>query len=231
MHAARAISGHARRGGYHRPHPERARIIGLFLHEALDPGLPAEINVRAESGVEIDLRIKDKRAEVKTTRDVDASEVPDLIHHWFDDMVASQGDKEAWWLVYFVQRGDGNAQIGKVCMYYMSVIEIPTRNIDDRDEDAIISEAVTLIKKAEKRVKEKDGILEGALLAIDNVVHAGRLPRKVKQGREELQEARAALHASGVTLAEKDAALAEKDAALQARAREIAEFKKRFGQQ
>jgi hypothetical protein len=91
-------------------------IIALFLHETLDPNTQVEINTRAESGEEIDLHLKGKRAEIKTTRDVDASDVPDIIRRWFDDMVTNQGDKEAWWFVYFVQRGDGNAQIGKDCM-------------------------------------------------------------------------------------------------------------------
>ncbi len=219
-------------------------IIALFLHEALEPGKPVKINARAESGVEIDLRIKGKRAEVKTTRDVDTSDVPDIIQHWFDEMVDSQGDKEAWWLVHFVQRGDGNAHIGKDCMYYLVAIEITTRNIDEKDEPSIISEAMALIQKAEKKVKKDDGILEGALLPVDNVVHADRLRKKLKAKEATLQEKDAAIQEKDAAIQEKDVALKEKDAALQEKdaalqekdatiqeqAKEIADLKRRLSQ-
>jgi hypothetical protein len=35
-------------------------MIALFLHEALDPGVPATINQRGESGTEIDVIIHQK---------------------------------------------------------------------------------------------------------------------------------------------------------------------------
>jgi hypothetical protein len=59
-------------------------------------------------------------------------------------MVESQGEKEAWWLVYFVQRGDAKDEIGEICLYYLAAIEIETRAIDEHDKNAITKEAVTL---------------------------------------------------------------------------------------
>jgi hypothetical protein len=89
----------------------------------------------------------------------------------------------------------------------MVALEIPTWNLEEQDEPNVISEAMALIQKAEKKVKKDDGILEGALLPVDNVVHADRLRKKLKQ---------------------KEAALQEKEATIQKQAREIADLKERL---
>ncbi len=99
-------------------------------------------------------------------------------------------------------------------MSYLAAIVIPTRGIDENDEQEIISEVMALIKDAEKKVKEEDGILEGALLPVQDVVHADRLRKKLK--------------ARDAAIEEKDAALKEKDAVIEAQVKEIADLKRQL---
>nr|MDO8114027.1 hypothetical protein [Candidatus Sigynarchaeota archaeon] len=196
-------------------------IISLFLHDTLDPGTQPVINVHDEAGIEIDVHIHGKKIELKTTRDVDASDVPDIIHHWFDAMIDTQGDKDSWWLVYFVQRPDTKAQIGVTCLYYITAIEIPTRGIDERDEDSIISEAVALIQKAEKKVKKEDGIVEGALLPVDNVVNADRLRKKLKARDETIQNMEKTIEAKEKTIEAKEKTIEAKDNTIEVKEKTI----------
>jgi hypothetical protein len=199
-------------------------LVALFLHEVLDPNTPASINSRTEGGIEIDVYITDRPTEVKTARDVDASDMPDIVHRWYGDMVDNQGDKKAWWFVHFAYRGDANADIGNCCLYYMVATAIVTRDIDINDEQAIISEVMDLIKNAEKKVKEEDGILEGALLPVQDVVHADRLRKKLKVKDVALEKKDAAIK-------EKDAAIKEKDALIDHQANEIAKLKRQLAKQ
>jgi len=182
-------------------------MIGLFLHEALEPEAPTTINQRGESGIEIDIRLHQKRSEIKTGRDLCAADVPDFIDSYYADMVDTQGEKEAWWLVYFVQRSDAKDKIGEICLYYLTAIEIVTRDIEDHDRDAIMKEAMMLIKKAERRVRKEDDLDAAVLLPVDNIVPMDRMRKKLKQRDKIIQE--------------KEKALAEKD-------KEIAELKKRL---
>lgn len=197
-------------------------MIILFLHDCIEPDSIPAINQRDASGIEIDMHLRDRRAELKTTSNIDASGVPGFVDRWFDDMIETQGDKEAWWLVYFVQRGDANAQIGETCLYYMTAIEIRTRGIDDTDEDAIIAEVTSLIEKAEKHVKKEDGFPEGALLPVDNIVPMDRMRKKLKARDETIAKQAKALE-------DKEKALAEERKKRENLQKENAELKKRIG--
>ncbi|HME53269.1 MAG TPA: hypothetical protein VKM55_13690 [Candidatus Lokiarchaeia archaeon] len=83
--------------------------ISLLLRSCLEPGEQLVINKHAEDGTEIDvlLRGKKAKAEIKTRRNIDARGIPDFITYFYDEMIEAQGEKEAWWFVYFMQRSDG----------------------------------------------------------------------------------------------------------------------------
>jgi hypothetical protein len=189
-------------------------MIGLFLHEALDAGIPAAINQRGESGIEIDIILHQKRCEIKTGRDLCAIDVPEFIDYYYADMVDMQGEKEAWWLVYFVQRSDAKDKIGELCLYYMTAIEITTRDIEEHDRNAIMKEATTLIQKVEKRVRKEDDMDAAVLLPVDNIVPIDRLRKKLKQRDK--------------TIADKDKEIADKDKEIADKDKEIADLNKRL---
>ncbi len=190
-------------------------MIGLFIHHVLDPGEKPIINKHGESGDEIDIVIRRQRSEIKTGRNCSAISVPGLIERYFDDMVGAQGDKEAWWLVYFVQRSDAKAKIGETCIYYMTVIEVPTRTIEESDKRAIITEAVSLVQKVEKRIREEDDLDKAVLLPVDNIVPMDRLRKKLKKRDKTIKEKDKTLEEKDKALEEKDKALEEKDKALE----------------
>ena len=216
-------------------------MVALFLHEALNPGDDAELNKANDSGLEIDVHLFGRPAEVKTARNVDIPFVRYFVSVYFRDMVASQGDKEAWWLAFFSKRSDAEDIIGSGCAYYLTAIEIPTNGLEADDCEAVAITAMNMSQATHKRVHEEDELDASILLqSVDNIVPMDRMREKMTAMAKALTKALAekdqalaekdqALAEKDQALAEKDQALSEKDQALANYAKENAELKKRFG--
>jgi hypothetical protein len=164
-------------------------VIGLFLHECLDPGEQFVINKHADDGTEIDVILRRKKAEIKTRRNIDSSGLPDFIGYFYDEMTSEQGEKEAWWLVYFMQRSDGKDKIGEICINYLTAIEIPALALDDIDEKTIIAEVLAMSRSVEKKVRKEDKLDDVILLPVDNIVPMDRLRKKARKYQQERDEA------------------------------------------
>ena len=130
-------------------------------------------------------------------------------------MVASQGDKEAWWLAFFSKRSDAEDIIGSGCAYYLTAIEIPTNGLEAEPIARLsATKAMDMSEAAHKKVHEEDELDASVLLtSVDNIVPMDRMREKMA--------AMAKKHAKA--LVEKDRVIAEQAEALAEKERENAE--------
>ena len=164
-----------------------------------------------------------------------------FVEVYFQDMVDTQGDKEAWWLAFFSKRSDAEDIIGSGCAYYLTAIEIPTKGLETGDCEAVASKAMIMSEATHKRVHEEDELDASVLLqSVDNIVPMDRMREKMaamaKKHAKALAEKDRVITEKDEALAQKDEALAEKDEtiaeqadALAEKERENAELKRRLG--
>jgi hypothetical protein len=202
-------------------------MVALFLHEALDRDEAVVLNQPNEAGLEIDVHLLGRRAEVKTTRNVSIAFVPAFVGVYFKSMVDSQGDKESWWLAFFSCRSDAEDIIGAGCPYYLTAIEIGTGDLELLDLDLLAGLAMNMSKATHEAAHEEDDLDASVLLQpVDNIVPMDRMRKKMDQVQKKMD---AMIKAHAKDLAEKDKVIAGQAETIAEQAKEIAEMKKKFG--
>ncbi len=177
----------------------------IFLNVTLLQGDLSQVERRNAHNVLIDIIHATDTIELKTKQAISLTDTSTYLGEYFPEMVAHQGEKSHWWLVFFVQRGeDPQSKLGETCSYYLVLVEIRTRGLV-ATADCLLNlseEVMTLVQKVEKRVREEDQVKKGIFAPVDNYVVVERLRKRVKKVTRERDKA----------LREKEAALQEKDA-------------------
>jgi hypothetical protein len=93
------------------------------------------------------------------------------------EMVKYKNDKTIWWFVFFQKRDDQKDNIEEVCLYYLVLIEIQTRNLQNGNDcfEYISREVLNLVQKLQRRVKEEDDIRKGIFSPVDNYLVVEKL--------------------------------------------------------
>ena len=171
-------------------------VISVFLNYTLKQGNLSQIKQRNIEGTEIDLMHGLENYELKTRKNLEVNDIPDFISDYYQDMIKNQGVKDKWWLVFFQQRTDTKDKIQEICLYYLVLIEIPTKNLDYPNKNTITKEVIKLVQKAEKKVLEEDNINddEGILVPVDNIIVVDRLRKKVEKKDQIIQQKDQIIH-------------------------------------
>ncbi len=180
----------------------------IFLNVTLLQGDLSQVERRNAHNVLIDIIHATDTIEMKTKQAISLIDTSTYLEEYFPEMVANQGEKSHWWLVFFVQRGeDPQSKLGETCSYYLVLVEIRTRGLVATVDclQHLSEEVITLVQKVEKRVREEDQVKKGIFAPVDNYVVVERLRKRIKIVTRERDKA----------LREKEAALQEKEAALQ----------------
>jgi hypothetical protein len=185
--------------------------IKVFLNHILLQGQFSALEQRNSNGVNIDITHSDIAHELKTRKNVSHSEIKTFIADYFKDMIKMRSLKHRWWLVFFMKRTDWKAKKGRVCMYYLILIEINVKQYQDFETsfNKISEDVMQMVESVKKKVAKEDEIDDtGILVPVENILVVDSL-------REEVQE--------------KDALLQEKDALLQEKDELIRNYKSKYG--
>jgi hypothetical protein len=98
--------------------------IKVFLNQTYLKGSYSNLEQSNPQGMKIDITHIDNTFELKTRRNVTPPDIRSFIADFFKEMVKKRQIKHHWWLVYFMKRTDAKAKKGRVCMYYLVLIEI-----------------------------------------------------------------------------------------------------------
>ncbi len=153
--------------------------------------------------------------ELKTKQAISLGDVPAFIEEYLPEIIAHQGEKTHWWLVFFVQRADDpQSTLGGVCSYYLVLIEIRARDLVATADcrQYLTTEVMTLVQQVEKRVREEDQVKKGIFAPVDNYIMVERLRKRVK---DVTREKDAVIQEKDAVIQEKDAVIQEKDAVIQ----------------
>jgi hypothetical protein len=183
-------------------------VIKVFLNDIHLKSQFSALEQRNFEGIKIDITHLETTYELKTRRNVSASDIKTFIADHFNTMKKMRQTKHCWWLVYFMKRTDEKAKKGRVCMYYLVLIEINVQDYQDLESsfEKIVEDVKQMVESVKRSVVKKDEVDDpGILVPVENILIVDSL-------REEVQEITTQLHEKDVEMKKK---LQEKDAQIE----------------
>ena len=203
--------------------PSQHDIVKAVLTVVLLKASFKNIEVRNEHEKLIDI-VKDLKAfEVKTMSDLSYTNISPLVHKYFKEMTNIREQKHIWWYCHFNKLDSTKIKKGRVCLYYLIVIEFDIKKIGMKMEQGdqliikqerqLITEAQKAVNKAADIVKQEDSIEEdeGFLIPVKNIFVVDVLREEICKKDKLLSEKDEQIAEKDEQLAEKDKQLAEKD--------------------
>jgi chromosome segregation ATPase len=86
-------------------------------------------------------------------------------------------EKSVWWLIFFQKRDDQKDNIADVCLYYLVLIELHTKEFPHgiAKLESITKEVMNLVQKLKQKVAEEDDIKKGIFSPVGNYLIVDKL--------------------------------------------------------
>jgi hypothetical protein len=151
--------------------------IKIFLNMVLLGGDVSQLEQRNPHNVLIDILNETESYELKTRQKLTFTEIPSFIKDYYEEMIESREEKSVWWFIFFQKRDDQKDIIEDVCLYYLILIELHTKEFlhGIAKLESITKEVMNLVQKLKRKVAEEDDIKKGIFSPVGNYLIVDKL--------------------------------------------------------